>query len=84
MSVNPGFTGQTFLPASLRKLEAVRALVANGRGHALVEVDGGIDVANVGAVARAGAQIVVAGASIFHATDPAAAISDLRRAAEAR
>lgn len=78
MSVNPGFTGQQFLPASVRKIEAVRHLISDRDGHAVVEVDGGIDQSNVGLVAGAGASIVVAGASIFHAPDPAAAVQALR------
>ena len=78
MSVNPGFTGQQFLPASVRKIEAVRHLISDRDGHAVVEVEGGIDQSNVGLVAGAGASIVVAGASIFHAPDPAAAVQALR------
>jgi ribulose-phosphate 3-epimerase len=81
MSVNPGFTGQAFLPSSLRKIEAARSLIASRGGHAVVEVDGGIDASNIGAVARAGAAVIVAGASVFHTPDPAAAIETLRRAA---
>lgn len=84
MSVNPGFTGQSFLPASLRKLEATRALVASRGSRALIEVDGGIDATNIGAVVAAGAQIVVAGAAIFHTSDPAAAVAALRQAAVPR
>ena len=80
MSVNPGYTGQVFLPASLRKIEAARALIESRQGTAVVEVDGGIDLTNVGQVHRAGAGIVVAGAAIFHTPDPAAAVVELRRA----
>jgi ribulose-phosphate 3-epimerase len=83
MSVNPGFTGQAFLPSSLRKIEAARALITSRGGHAVVEVDGGIDASNIGAVARAGARVIVAGASVFHTPDPAAAVDALRKAAAA-
>ena len=83
MSVNPGFTGQAFLPSSLRKIEAARALITSRGGHAVIEVDGGIDASNVGAVARAGAQVIVAGAAVFHMPDPAAAVDALRKAATA-
>jgi ribulose-phosphate 3-epimerase len=83
MSVNPGFTGQSFLPRSVEKLEAARALIARTKSRAIVEVDGGIDATNVAEVARAGAGIIVAGASIFHAADPAAAVRGLREAATA-
>ena len=83
MSVNPGFTGQVFLPSSLRKLEAARELIASRGGRGLVEVDGGIDGSNIGAVSRAGAEIVVAGAAVFHQPDPADAVDALRKAAVA-
>ena len=81
MSVNPGFTGQKFLPASLRKIEAARALIASRGGHAVIEVDGGIDASNIASVVRAGATVIVAGASVFHMPDPVAAVEGLRRAA---
>jgi ribulose-phosphate 3-epimerase len=84
MSVNPGFTGQAFLPASARKIEAARTLIASRGGQAVVEVDGGIDQGNIATVARAGAGIIVAGAAVFHTPDPAAAIAALRQAAAAR
>lgn len=78
MSVNPGFTGQKFLPSSVRKIELVRQLIDDRGSRAAIEVDGGIDVGNIALVARAGASIVVAGASIFHTPDPAAAVESLR------
>ena len=81
MSVNPGFTGQSFLPSSLRKIEAARALVASRGARAVIEVDGGIDASNIAAVTRAGATMIVAGASVFHTPDPVAAIAGLRQAA---
>ena len=64
MSVNPGFTGQKFLPASLRKIETARALIAGRGGHAVIEVDGGIDASNIASVVRAGATVIVAGAEL--------------------
>jgi ribulose-phosphate 3-epimerase len=81
MSVNPGLTGQPFIPHSLKKVAEVRAL---GRSHGAapdIEVDGGVDVTNAGALVAAGATILVAGAAIFHTPDAAAAIQALRRAA---
>ena len=81
MSVNPGFTGQAFLPASLRKIDAVRRLIAAHGSQAVIEVDGGIDQTNIASVARAGATVIVAGASIFHTPNPAAAVEALRQAA---
>jgi ribulose-phosphate 3-epimerase len=84
MSVNPGFGGQSFIPRSIDKVaEARDALIRTG-SSAVIEVDGGVDVSNVGLLVEAGASILVAGASIFGAADPAAATRDLRHAASLR
>jgi len=80
MSVNPGFGGQAFIPEALPKIRAVRALVA-GR-DILVEVDGGVTPDNAGALAAAGADVLVAGSSVFRGGDYAAAIAALRIAAD--
>ena len=80
MSVNPGFGGQAFIPEALPKIRAVRALVA-GR-DILVEVDGGVTPDNAGALAAAGADVLVAGSSVFKGGDYAAAIAALRIAAD--
>jgi ribulose-phosphate 3-epimerase len=82
MSVNPGFGGQTFIPRSETKVRDVRLLLDRARNPALVEIDGGIDVRNVAAVVAAGARIVVAGSSVFHAPDPELATRTLKAAAE--
>jgi ribulose-phosphate 3-epimerase len=81
MSVNPGFGGQRFIPWSLAKIRAVRALLDRVRPQAAIEVDGGIDHSNIGSVVAAGADIIVAGSAIFGAADPAAATRALRAAA---
>ena len=85
MSVNPGFGGQKFIPRSLDK---VRRLVEARRNRGLsfaIEIDGGAGPANIGDIARAGVDWVVAGSSVFGAPDPAEAIRDLSQAArEAR
>lgn len=82
MSVNPGFSGQTFIPRSESKVAAIRALIASRNARALIEVDGGIDPGTIGPIAAAGADIVVAGAAVFHQPDPSDAIRRLRAAAE--
>jgi ribulose-phosphate 3-epimerase len=84
MSVNPGFGGQAFIPHTLEKLKAARKLIEaaeqrTGRPIRL-EVDGGVKVDNIGAVARAGADMFVAGSAIFGAPDYAATISAMRAA----
>jgi ribulose-phosphate 3-epimerase len=81
MSVNPGFGGQRFIPWSLAKIRAVRALLDRVRPQAAIEVDGGIDHSNIGSVVAAGADIILAGSAIFGAADPAAATRALRAAA---
>jgi ribulose-phosphate 3-epimerase len=78
MTVNPGWGGQAFLPASLGKLERLRALL--GPGVAL-EVDGGIDAGTAGSCAAAGATAFVAGTALFGAPDPATAFREIAAAA---
>ncbi|MED5620571.1 ribulose-phosphate 3-epimerase [Ideonella sp. BN130291] len=79
MSVNPGFGGQSFIPAALRKIERVRKLIdASGRDIRL-EVDGGIKVDNIRQVADAGADTFVAGSAIFNQPDYAKVIAAMRQ-----
>jgi ribulose-phosphate 3-epimerase len=78
MSVNPGFGGQKFIPAVLDKVRAVRKLIdATGREIRL-EIDGGVKVENIGEIARAGADMFVAGSAIFGAKDYKATIDAMR------
>jgi ribulose-phosphate 3-epimerase len=84
MSVNPGFGGQAFIPRSESKVKAVRALLDRLGARAAIEIDGGIDLANVRAVVRAGVDIVVAGSAIFGGGDPEGATRDLKTAAAGR
>jgi ribulose-phosphate 3-epimerase len=84
MSVNPGFTGQAFIAGSQQKVAEARALVAAAGGHAAIEVDGGVDVGNAASLVSSGADILVAGAAVFHTPDAARAVQALRTAAGAR
>ena len=78
MSVNPGFGGQQFIASALPKLAAVRRLIdASGRDVRL-EIDGGVKVDNIGAIAAAGADTFVAGSAIFGARDYRATIDAMR------
>lgn len=78
MSVNPGFGGQKFLPAVLRKIRALRAM-AQERGIPLeIEIDGGVNPETAKACIDAGATVLVAGNTVFSAEDPAAMIKRLR------
>ncbi len=82
MSVNPGFGGQKFIPASLEKLRRLRTLIRERRAHARIEIDGGIALGNVAEVVAAGAEILVAGSSVFGQVDPAAAARAMLAAAQ--
>ena len=81
MSVNPGFGGQSFIPASLDKIRRVRALLDRAGNAAPVEVDGGVDLQTIAAVVKAGARILVAGQAVFGGGDPTGAVRALREAA---
>lgn len=78
MTVNPGFGGQSFIPAMLEKIRQAKALVA-GR-NIDIEVDGGVTAENAGAIVKAGANVLVAGSSIFKGADYAANIKAIRNA----
>jgi ribulose-phosphate 3-epimerase len=82
MSVNPGFGGQSFIPHALEKLKAARAridAIQQKTGRAIMlEVDGGVKVDNIGAIARAGADTFVAGSAIFGTPDYVATIAGMR------
>jgi ribulose-phosphate 3-epimerase len=81
MSVNPGFGGQTFIPKSLQKVRAIRALLDSAGNNAPIEIDGGVDLSNIARVVDAGVEIVVAGSAIFGGPDPAGATRALKDAA---
>jgi ribulose-phosphate 3-epimerase len=82
--VNPGFGGQTFIPRSESKIQAVRALLDRRGSRAPIEVDGGIDPSNAARIIEAGATILVAGHSIFGTGDAERATRELRAAAAQR
>jgi len=82
MSVNPGFGGQAFIPHTIEKIRAVRRLIDAARARTgreiMLEVDGGVKVDNIGAIAAAGADTFVAGSAIFGTPDYAATIGRMR------
>lgn len=80
MSVNPGLGGQAFMPEVLGKLERVRKFVDSAGLATDIEIDGGIDVTTIRSARDAGADVFVAGTSVFLAQDPAAAVEELRTA----
>lgn len=73
MTVNPGFGGQAFLPATLPKIRRIKTMIENLAHPVQLEVDGGITAATTGDVTAAGANVLVAGTSIFHHTEGIAA-----------
>jgi ribulose-phosphate 3-epimerase len=81
--VNPGFGGQKFIPGTLEKLRAVRQRIDRCGREVRLEVDGGIKIDNIGAVAAAGADTFVAGSAIFGSADYAATVRSMRAAAAA-
>ena len=78
MSVNPGFGGQKFIPATLDKLREARKLIDASGYDIRLEVDGGVGVNNIGEIAAAGADTFVAGSAIFSQPDYAEVIGKLR------
>jgi ribulose-phosphate 3-epimerase len=78
MSVNPGFGGQSFIPATLQKIAEVRNLLDDQVGNIRLQVDGGIKVENIAEVAAAGADTFVAGSAIFGSDDYRATIEQMR------
>jgi ribulose-phosphate 3-epimerase len=81
MSVNPGFSGQAFIPHSVEKVKHVRAVLSAAGSSAPIEIDGGIDETTAARVVAAGASILVAGQAIFGNGDPERATRALRAAA---
>jgi ribulose-phosphate 3-epimerase len=79
MSVNPGFGGQAFIPASIGKVERARRMLDEVRSRAMLEVDGGVGRDTIASLWRAGADTFVAGNAIFAAADPRAEIGALRQ-----
>ena len=79
MSVNPGFSGQTFIPSALFKIKQVRELINQCSHPIQLAVDGGIKVDNIGSAAKAGADFFIAGSAIFGQPDYAAVIAAMRK-----
>ena len=79
MSVNPGFGGQKFIPHTLEKVRELRALLDKTGSHALIEVDGGVNMETGKLLKEAGADVLVAGNAIFGAPNPAQACEELAK-----
>jgi ribulose-phosphate 3-epimerase len=81
MTVNPGFGGQKFIPNTYEKIRQLNQMRARYNASFRIEVDGGVDLENAAELAQAGANTFVAGTSIFHTADPAAATRQLKKLA---
>lgn len=79
MSVNPGFGGQRFIPHSLDKTRRLRELIDSHNSKALIEIDGGVNRETGAQLVAAGADVLVAGSSVFGAPDPVAEVAALKR-----
>ncbi|OGT83588.1 MAG: ribulose-phosphate 3-epimerase [Gammaproteobacteria bacterium RIFCSPLOWO2_12_FULL_52_10] len=80
MSVNPGFGGQSFIPAVMGKLRHARKLIDDSGQNIRLEIDGGVKTDNIAGIAAAGADTFVAGSAIFNSDDYAVTIGNMRRA----
>ena len=78
MSVNPGFGGQKFIENTIVKIERLKELIAKTGSGAVIEVDGGVNLSNAVDLIRAGADVLVAGNTVFGSDDPVEAISKLK------
>jgi ribulose-phosphate 3-epimerase len=78
MSVNPGFGGQKFIYRTLHKIRQLREKLIERNLQALIEIDGGVGLQNAEAIVKAGANVLVAGSSVFGAQDPSQAVSKLK------
>ena len=77
MSVNPGFGGQKFIEHTIDKVKALRSLIGRTGSHALIEIDGGVNMETGRRLREAGADVLVAGSAVFGAPDPLKAAADL-------
>lgn len=78
MSVNPGFGGQKFIRNTYAKIDQLKNLIIQKNASARIEIDGGVDLGNAGELIRCGADILVAGNTVFSSADPLAAIRSLK------
>jgi ribulose-phosphate 3-epimerase len=78
MSVNPGFGGQKFIHRTLARTRQLREMIDRSGSEALIEIDGGVGLQNVEVLLQAGADVLVAGSSVFGARDPLATIASLK------
>ncbi|MEY4098029.1 MAG: hypothetical protein RL170_873, partial [Bacteroidota bacterium] len=79
MSVYPGFGGQKFIETTYEKVVALKEIITQAGASTLIEIDGGVDANNAAALTKAGADVLVAGTTVFKAADPIAMIASLKQ-----
>ena len=79
MSVNPGFGGQQFIPHSLEKIRTLKKMITEKKLPTLIEIDGGVTLANAPSIVHAGTDVIVAGNTVFRSPDPVKTIAELKR-----
>ena len=79
MSVNPGFGGQKFIPKTLDKIRTLRRAIDQSGAQVLIEIDGGVTLDNAASIVEAGADVLVAGNTVFASADPLATIRQLKK-----
>jgi ribulose-phosphate 3-epimerase len=79
MSVNPGFGGQKFIPYTLDKIKQLRKMIEEKGLNVHIEIDGGVTIENAPSIIAAGADVLVAGNTVFKSADPKATIAQLKR-----
>jgi ribulose-phosphate 3-epimerase len=82
MSVNPGFGGQSFIPHTLQKIKTLRRMIDDAGLSVLIEIDGGVTVANAPSIIEAGADVLVAGNTVFGSENPTLTIAQLLKAGQ--
>jgi len=80
MSVNPGFGGQKFIDHTCEKIRELKKMIMQRGLHVLIEIDGGVTLENAAGIVHAGADILVAGNTVFKSSDPKKIISQLKAA----
>jgi ribulose-phosphate 3-epimerase len=79
MSVNPGFGGQSFIPHTLQKIRELKKMITERGLQVKIEIDGGVTIDNAHTIIHAGADVLVAGNTIFKSADPKAIIQKLKQ-----
>ena len=78
MAVNPGFGGQKFIESTFEKVKKLKALIRETHSKAIIEIDGGVNLENAPSLVKAGADVLVAGNSVFKSSDPAGVIRTMK------